>query len=297
MAGQIRQIRRRLKSVEKIRQITRAMELVATSKIKKAEDRISAARPYAQKMVEIIQNLSSQAGILQHPLLMTHDPIQKSVILVLTSNRGLCGSFNTNVIRRAEELYREEKAAGRDVSFLTVGKKGTGYFTYRGFPVLESFTDISDSPQYEDAQMLAGKLMDMYIAGEADMVYIIFNHFRSVTEQRPVTFTLFPLESPETGEENAGPATEYLFEPDPEVLAATLLPTYAEVVTYRTLLESTASELGARRTAMKNATDNSNEMISNLTLIYNRARQAQITQELAEISGAVEALKYSQESG
>lgn len=293
--GQIRQIRRRLKSVDKIKQITRAMELVATSKIKKAEDRIRAARPYAQKMVDIIQNLSTQTGAIQHPLLERRETTNKTALLVLTSNRGLCGAFNTNVIRKTEQLYKEEAAAGREVKLLTVGKKGTGYFSHRGYPIADSYTEIPDAPRYEDAAVLAARLMELYTTGEADQVFIVFNHYRSVAEQRPVVFKLFPLEPPASTGEPAGPPKEYLFEPDAAALAATLLPAYAETVTYRTLLESAASEQGARRTAMKNATDNSTEMIGDLTLALNRARQSQITQELSEITGTVEALKYSAE--
>jgi len=291
MAGQIRQIRRRLKSVDKISQITRAMELVATSKIKKAEDRIRATRPYAQKMVELLQNLTTQVGLIQHPLLAVHEPMQKTAILTITSNRGLCGAFNTNVLRRTEELVKEEQDAGRSVRLMAVGKKGVGYLKYRGYDLMDSYTDISDMPTFEDARMLAGHLMELYINREVDLVYIVFNHFRTVAEQKPITFKLFPLEHPEREEGEKTTPKEYLFEPSAELLAQVLLPAYAETVTYRTMLESAASEQGARRTAMKSATDNSTEMISNLTLKFNRARQSQITQELSEITGAVEALK------
>ncbi len=296
MAGQTRQIRRRLKSVDKISQITRAMELVATSKIKKAEDRILATRPYAQKMVELLQNLTTQVGLIEHPLLKVHESQKNTAILTLTSNRGLCGAFNTNVLRKTEDLVREEQAEGRSVRLMAVGKKGIGYLRYRGYDLADTYTEITDTPTFEDARMLAGHLMELYIQGEVDLVYIVFNHFRSVTEQKPVTFKLFPLEHPESGADEAEKKTpkEYLFEPSAELLAKVLLPAYAETVTYRTMLESAASEQGARRTAMKTATDNSTEMIADLTLKYNRARQSQITQELSEISGAVEALRAAQ---
>lgn len=293
--GQVRQIKGRIRSVDKIRQITRAMELVATSKIKRAEDRIKAARPYAQKMVELIENLTTQAGIITHPLMEIHSPMNNTAILVLTANRGLCGAFNSNVLRRTEELIAEEKGQGRQVKFLVVGRKGLNYLSYRGYQIEESYLDISDAPTFEEASRLAGKLMEMYIAYEIDLAYIVFNHFKSVAEQRPMAFKLFPLKRPEVKkEEEEKVVKEYLFEPSPAEIAASLLPAYAETVTYRMLLESAASEHGARRTAMKSATDNSQDMIEGLTLSFNRARQSQITQELAEITGTAEALKYAE---
>ena len=301
MAGQTRAIKRRIRSVDKIKQITRAMELVATSKIKRAEDRIRTARPYAQKMVEIMQNLSAVTGDFSHPLLTKRDEIKTTAILVLTSNRGLCGAFNTNILKKAEDVAAEEKRLGRSVKLLTVGKKGYSYFSFRGYDIAESYLDISDAPTYEEAQLLARRLMEMYIATEIDLALIIFNNFISVAEQRPVVFTLFPLEKPdETGQRAEGEverAGDYIYEPAAATIIETLLPAYAETVTYRALLESAASEHGSRRTAMKAATDNSEEMITSLTMSFNRARQAQITQELAEISGAVEALKYIQAKG
>ncbi len=297
MAGQTRAIKKRIQSVSKIKTITRAMELVATSKIKKAEDRINATRPYAQKMVDLMTNLASATGDLSHPLLDVREKIENTGILVLTSNRGMCGAFNTNIMKRAEQFARDEQAAGHGVKLLTVGKKGYSYFNFRGYEITESYSDISDAPTFEEAQMLAARLMEMYVDHEVDSVNIIFNHFRSVADQKPVVFTLFPLEKPEEVDQAGGqaaPAVEYLYEPDAVDIIAKLLPAYAETVTYRSLLESAASEQGARRTAMKAATDNSEEMIKSLTMSFNRARQAQITQELAEISGAVEALKFIQ---
>jgi F-type H+-transporting ATPase subunit gamma len=298
MAGQTRAIKKRIGSVTKIKTITRAMELVATSKIKKAEDRINAMRPYAQKMVEIMTNLTSVTGDFSHPLLDPHETVENVAIMILSSNRGMCGAFNSNILKKAEEVAREQKAAGRDVKFLTVGKKAYTYFNFRGYEIAESYTDINDAPTFEEAQMLANRLMEMYINREVDVVYIIFNHFKTVAEQKPVVFTLFPLEKPEEvanpDEDEAAVAAEYLYEPTAEEIIKKLLPAYAETVTFRSLLESAASEHGARRTAMKAATDNSEDMIKSLTMSFNRARQAQITQELAEISGAVEALKFIQ---
>lgn len=298
MAGQTRAIKKRIGSVTKIKTITRAMELVATSKIKKAEDRINAMRPYAQKMVEIMTNLTSVAGDFSHPLLDPHEKIQNTAILVLTSNRGMCGAFNSNLLKKAEELAKQETEAGRGVKLLTVGKKGYTYFKFRGYEITESYLDISDAPTFEESQMLATRLMEMYINHDVDMVYIVFNHFKSVAEQKPIIFTLFPLEKPEEvgqpDEETMVAAAEYLYEPNAQEIISKLLPAYAETVTYRSILESAASEHGARRTAMKAATDNSEDMIKSLTMSFNRARQAQITQELAEISGAVEALKFIQ---
>ncbi len=297
MAGQTRAIKKRIQSVSKIKTITRAMELVATSKIKKAEDRINATRPYAQKMVDLMTNLAGATGDLSHPLLDVREKVANTAILVLTSNRGMCGAFNTNIMKRAEHFAQDEQIAGHGVKLLTVGKKGYSYFNFRGYEIAESYSEISDAPTFEEAQMLAGRLMEMYIDHEVDSVNIIFNHFRSVADQKPVVFTLFPLEKPEEVNQAGGqaaPQVEYIYEPDAADILAKLLPAYAETVTYRSLLESAASEQGARRTAMKAATDNSEEMIKSLTMSFNRARQGQITQELAEISGAVEALKFIQ---
>lgn len=298
MAGQTRAIKKRISSVGKIKTITRAMELVATSKIKKAENRINAARPYAQKMVEMMTDLAAATGDLSHPLLDVREKIENTAILVLTSNRGMCGAFNTNIMKKSEQVARDEQAAGRGVKLLTVGKKGYSYFNFRGYEIAEAYSNISDAPTFEEAQMLAARLMEMYISREVDMIYIIFNHFRTVADQKPVLFTLFPLEKPEEVDQAGGQtvqaAVEYLYEPAAAEIIAKLLPAYAETVIYRSLLESAASEQGARRTAMKAATDNSEEMIKSLTMSFNRARQAQITQELAEISGAVEALKFIQ---
>jgi F-type H+-transporting ATPase subunit gamma len=269
------------------------MELVATSKIRKAEDRIKATRPYAQKMVEMISGLAQATGDFTHPLLEEHEEVKNVAVLVITSNRGMCGAFNTNILKKAEEVARENTAEGRGVKLLTVGRKGYSYFKFRGYEISESYLDIDDAPTFEDAQTLAARLMEMYTAREVDEVQIIFNHFRTVADQKPIVFSLFPLAKPESDEEKTG-STDYLYEPDAQSIIDRLMPAYAETVTYRALLDSAASEQGARRTAMKAATDNSEEMIKSLTMSFNRARQAQITQELAEISGAVEALKFIQ---
>jgi len=290
-----REIKRRIKSVENTRQITKTMEMVATAKIKRAQERIEAARPYALKMMEVLGNVAGDAEAGRHPLLQVHDTIEKTVILVLTSDRGLCGAFNSNIIRAAEAIARREKAEGREVSLVVCGKKGLTYFNWVGYPIIGEYRGISDRPGFADAKNMADILIKGYTAGEIDRVWLVFNLFKNVAEQKVTEHQLLPIEKETVAEEKnavsgAGEA-QYIFEPDAEGLLERLLPTYIEALVYRALLESAASEHGARRTAMKSASDNAQDMIGALTRSMNRARQAQITQEISEIVGGADALK------
>ncbi|MCL6471243.1 MAG: ATP synthase F1 subunit gamma [Firmicutes bacterium] len=283
----------RIKSVEKTRQITRTMEMVAAAKIRKAQARIESARPYAVKMVEVLSNVAKHVGPDSHPLLKVHDPIQNVVIVPITSNRGLCGAFNMNILRQSEALYRKEVAEGRDVKFLAVGRKGVGYLKFSGYEMIAAHTEFSDNPTFVEAKIVADRLVEMYQEGTLDKAYLVFNHFKSVMEQKPMVHQLLPIAQEEiTGtEDKKVQEAGYEFEPDAVTVLYDLLPRYIDTVVLRALMESAASEHAARRTAMKNATDSAGEMIESLTRWYNRARQAQITQEIAEIVGGANALQ------
>lgn len=287
-----RDIKRRIKSVENTRQITRTMEMVATAKIRRAQERIESARPYAMAMMDVLGKVAANVEAGQHPLLQVHDEMKRAVILLLTSDRGLCGAFNGNIIREVEQLVGREHEAGLEVDLVIVGKKGIGYFRYVGREPLGEYRDVSDSPAFAVAKEIAMTLMDAYVSGRADRIWLVFNRFKSVVEQTVTTHQLLPIEEAEVPEEREAAATaEYLFEPDPVSVLKRLLPTYIETLIYRAMLESAASEQGARRTAMKSASDNAAKMIEMLVGSFNRARQAQITQEISEIVGGAEAVK------
>ena len=284
----------RIKSVESTRQITKTMEMVATAKIKRAQSRIEAARPYAIKMVDVLNSVAQHVGAGSHPLLEVHEETKHVVIIPVTSNRGLCGAFNMNILRRAEGIYRDETAQGREVSFVAVGRKGAGYLRFAGYNIIASHTEFTDRPTFIEATAVADQVVEMYQEGAIDKVYIVFNHFKSALEQKPTTHQLLPIKQEEIsgGEAETGATSvEHEFEPDAVRVLYDLLPRYVNTVVLRALMESAASEHAARRIAMKNATDSATEMIENLTRWYNRARQAQITQEIAEIVGGANALQ------
>ncbi len=291
----LRDIKKRIVSVQSTRQITRTMEMVATAKIKKAQERIEAARPYALSMMEVLGNVARFSKGSEHPLLLEHDKRERTLVICVTSDRGLAGAFNSNIIRLTERFMRDERAAGaRHVDLIAIGKKAIGYFRYRGIEPVASYRDISDKPTFSDARAIASHLIGAYSAEELDAAYIAFNRFKNVAEQKPELHRLLPIERraiDEAAQGVADIAAEYTFEPDPESVLEALLPTYVETLIYRALMESAASEQGARRTAMKSATDNATEMITTLTRSYNRARQAAITTEIAEIVGGAAALE------
>lgn len=292
----LRDIKKRITSVQSTRQITRTMEMVSTAKIKKAQERIEAARPYALSMMEVLGNVARYAIGASHPLLLEHEKRDRVVVICVTSDRGLAGAFNSNILRMTEDAIRDEQNAGAEVDVIAVGKKAASYFRYRGIEPLATYRDISDKPTFADAESIASHVIPPYEAEDVDAVFILFNRFKNVAEQKPETHQLLPIERRVMDEaaddvESARINAEYQFEPDAESVLALLLPTYVETLIYRALMESAASEHGARRTAMKAATDNASEMITTLTRSYNRARQAAITQEIAEIVGGSAALE------
>jgi F-type H+-transporting ATPase subunit gamma len=283
-----RELKGRIKSVENTRKITRTMEMVATSKMKRAQDRVVAARPYATALAEVISSLYS--ADLAERFKLLRQPAGKpkrAAVLLLTSNRGLAGAFNSNLIKEARNLIAKLEGEGTAVEMHTVGKKGLGYFKYVGRAVATSRIDITDKPTAENAAELVNSLMDGFIAGELDAVYVVYSKFNSVLSTPATAERVLPVTPPE----RKGPAPDYLLFPNAEAILTELLPAYVRNAVYRALVETVAGEQSARRTAMKNATDNATDMLNVLRRTYNRARQAQITQEIAEIVGGSAALE------
>ncbi|MDY0339831.1 MAG: ATP synthase F1 subunit gamma [Coriobacteriia bacterium] len=289
----LRDIKQRIVSVQSTSQITRTMEMVATAKIKKAQEKIESARPYSFAMMEVLGNVARFVQGASHPLLEEHEERKRVMVVTVTSDRGLCGAFNSNILHITEDLIRSEHSAGVETDVIAVGKKAIGYLRYRGIEPVMSYRDISDKPTFAEARAIAAHIIPRYEAGELDAAYIVFNRFKNVAEQKPETYQLLPIEqhAMEVEEEQSGLHAEYLFEPSAAAVLEHLLPTYVETLVYRALMESAAAEQGARRTAMKSATDNASEMITTLTRSYNRARQAAITTEIAEIVGGAAALE------
>ncbi|MBX7118870.1 MAG: ATP synthase F1 subunit gamma [Gemmatimonadaceae bacterium] len=282
-----RELKGRIKSVENTRKITRTMEMVATSKMKRAVDRVVAAKPYARALAEVISSLYSPELAERFPLLRQPAAERTAALVLLTSNRGLAGAFNANLIKEARATLARLEAAGTQVELHVVGKKGLGYFRYVGRAVAVPRTDITDRPTAQDAASLVDALMQRFIDGELDAVYVIGSRFNSVLSTPPTTDRVLPVAPPAA----AGGQKDYLLFPSAEAILTELLPSYVRNAVYRALVETVAAEQAARRTAMKNATDNAGEMLTSLRRTYNRARQAQITQEIAEIVGGAAALQ------
>ena len=287
MAGS-RDILRRIRSVKNTQQITKAMKAVSASKLKKAQAAMLAARPYANKLVTVLGNLAARAPREYHPLL-AHRGCRRIEFLVMTSDRGLCAAFNTNIMKRAVALYNEKKTDGCDLTLNIVGRKGRDYLTRRGYEIRKDWTGISGHLNYSHASMIAAEIIENYINAEVDEVYLIYNEFKSALSQTVIAEKILPIETPRAAVEAT--SGDYIYEPSPEGVLETLLPKHVEFQVYRALRESEASELGARMTAMDSASNNAKEMIAKLTLKYNKARQAAITKELMEIIGGAEALK------
>ena len=304
-----KELRRRIKTTQSTRQITKTMEMVATSKLKRAQDRVVAARPYAKALADVIADLYTPDLAERFPLLRR--PVgtpRKVALVVLTSNRGLCGGFNSNLIREGRRRLAELEAGGTQVELHLVGRKGIGFFRYVGRAMASQRQDVGDRPTAAQAADLVTPLMERFASGELDGVEVVFAKFNSAISTPPTLLTVLPVEPPTAGRSDgkaakpkagAAPSGEaksryqpwYILAPSAEEIVGAILPLYVRNAVYRAIVETVASEQGARRTAMKNATDNAGEMIDTLKRTYNRARQAQITQELAEIVGGAEALK------
>jgi F-type H+-transporting ATPase subunit gamma len=288
----LRDIRRRITSVQSTRKITKAMEMVAAAKLRRAQGRIEALRPYAIDTVEMMMDLATYSEeTLQYALLREHAEERTVALVAMTGDRGLAGSFNANVIRRVIEEERKLRAAGKDVRILAVGKRGIGTLRFRRYELESTWAGLSDRPDYHHAQDIAKHLIEAFVSERFDRVRLIYNHFTSPMEQKLMDVAILPIRREEVIDERRErrPVT-YLYEPDPATIFERLLPAYVEIAVYRALLESSASEQGARMTAMRNASESAEEMLGDLTLALNRARQAAITQEILEVVAGAEAL-------
>jgi F-type H+-transporting ATPase subunit gamma len=282
-----RELKGRIKTVENTRKITRTMEMVATSKMKRAQDRVVAARPFANSLTEVIANLYTPELAERFPLLRQPATVKKAAVIVLTSNRGLAGAFNANLLKEARALLARLKETGVEPELHVIGKKGLGYFRYVGREVASSRIDVTDRPTAENAAEIVDALIQRFASAEIDAVYVVYAKFQSALSTPPATQMILPVTPPE----RTGPRPDYILLPSAEVILTQLLPSYVRNSVYRALVETAAGEQGARRTAMKNATDNAGEMLNTLRRTFNRARQAQITQEIAEIVGGSAALE------
>lgn len=291
-SADLRETRRRIKSVEGTKKITRAMELIAASRIPKAIGRVNASKPYTSKMIDVVANVGGASAGASHDLLEDRE-IETVGILIVTSDRGLAGAYSTNVIRMAEESMAAHRKADRSVALFAVGKKAKNYFEYRNWRVERSWLGVTDTPQYGDARSIANTVMESYASRQIDSVEAYFTRFQSALTQVPTLYDLLPVKpvmSENQPEETEGVSAAYGFEPSPEEILERLLPRYVESTIYNMLLEASASEHSARRRSMKAATDNAEELIKNLTVKANRARQAEITTAITEIVGGAEAL-------
>ncbi|TMS51220.1 F0F1 ATP synthase subunit gamma [Mycobacterium sp. DBP42] len=303
MAATLRELRGRIRSASSIKKITKAQELIATSRIAKAQARVDAARPYSTEITNMLTELAG-ASALDHPLLVERENAKRAGVLVVSSDRGLCGGYNANVLRRAEELFSLLREEGKNPVLYVVGRKALGYYSFRQRTVTESWTGFSERPTYEDAKAIAETLVTAFMSGAdddgddvgadgilgVDELHIVSTEFRSMLSQTANALRIAPMVVEYVGEAETGPHTLYSFEPGAETLFDALLPRYIATRVYAALLEAAASESASRRRAMKSATDNADELIKGLTLAANRERQAQITQEISEIVGGANAL-------
>ncbi|WP_306220380.1 ATP synthase F1 subunit gamma [Cohnella sp. WQ 127256] len=282
MAKGMREIKRSIKSKQNTKQITKAMEMVAAAKLRKAQEAALASRPYADKMKEVISSIASGAGGSKHPMLQTR-PIKRTAYLVITSDRGLAGGYNANILRKVLLTIKENHRSPEEYAVFVIGRKGRDFFARRNITLVDEITGLSDTPKFSDIKEIAARAVKGYEDGTFDELHLAYNKFYNALTQVPTLKQLLPLGQIEAGTDKP----DYEYEPSSEEVLNVLLPKYAETLVFSALLEGKASEFGARMTAMGNATKNATKMISDLTLTYNRARQAAITQEIAEIvSGA-----------
>ncbi len=302
MAATLRELRGRIRSAGAIKKITKAQELIATSRIAKAQARVEAARPYAVEITNMLTNLAAESA-LDHPLLVARANPKRAAVLVVSSDRGLCGAYNANLLRRSEELISLLREEGKEPVLFCVGRKALGYFSFRNWDITGSWVGFSEKPTYEQSQEIAEALVAAFLAGAddegdnpgadgvlgVDEIHIVFTEFRSMLSQVSEARRIAPMVV-EYDEEDSGPHTLFSFEPDATTLFESLLPRYVATRIFSALLEAAASESASRRRAMKSATDNADDLIKVLTLMANRERQARITQEISEIVGGANAL-------
>lgn len=286
-SGNLIDLRRRVRSVKNIQQITRAMKFVSASKLRKAQDRIESARPYANRMLAVLNSLATRVESSGHPLLAERDG-SKIMLVVITADKGLCGAFNSNIIKEAVQFI-EDEAINKSLSLTLVGRKGVDWFRRRPWPIRHEYVNIMSRVDYQYAAEIARDIIGYYTDSRLDAVYLVYNEFKSVMSQRVVVEPLLPIRRLEIAE--SGSTTDYIYEQPPPVIFDALLPRHVETQVFRAMLESEASEHGARMTAMDSATRNARDMIERLTLHINRVRQASITTEIIEIVSGAEALK------
>jgi F-type H+-transporting ATPase subunit gamma len=301
MAATLRELRGRIRSAGSIKKITKAQELIATSRLPKAQNRLESARPYTFEITRMLTTLAGEAA-LDHPLLVERPEPRRAGVLVVSSDRGLCGAYNSGIFRRSEQLFSQLRDEGKEPVLYTVGRKAQNYYTFRNWDIAASWSGFSEQPQYENAAEIGSTLVDAFMQGAGDdddqqaddvqgvdELHIVYSEFKSMMSQTAVAHRMAPLVV-EYVEEDTGPRTLYSFEPDATTLFEALLPRYLTTRVYASMLESAASELASRRRAMKSATDNADDLMKALTLEANRERQAQITQEISEIVGGANAL-------
>jgi F-type H+-transporting ATPase subunit gamma len=296
--GKERVLRRRIKSVQSTKKITKAMELISASRIVKAQQRVAAARPYSEQITAVIGNLAAAGAGLSSALLQQRDDVRTVAFVVVTSDRGLAGAYNGSVIRAAERAVKAAKAEGKDTRLVVIGKKAETYFRFRGEALDAAYQGMSDTPMYEDARTVARFVTERFESGEYDRVELIYTQFLSVGTQRVVERRIMPLDSStlETAASGDGPSADYEFEPDPGLILDRLLPRYAEARLFAAMLDASASEHASRQRAMKSATDNAEDLITRLSRVMNRARQDSITTEIMEIISGAESLAQGQGS-
>ena len=295
--GQERALRRRIRSVQATKKFTKALELIATSRIVKAQQRVAAARPYSERITEVIRNLAAAGAGGDSPLLAERDEVRTVAYVVIAADRGLAGAYNSSVIRAAERSMLRQRAEGRQTRLVTVGKKAASYFRFRGWDIDARFEGFADQPAYEDARSIAEHVVDRFQAGEYDLVELAYTQFLSVASQRVVIRRFVPLDRSMIEQAAEGPHADYEFEPEPQEILDRLLPRYAEARLYAALLDGAASFLAAQQRAMKSATDNAEDLIVRYSRAMNRARQDAITTEIMEIVGGAEAMRAAKADG
>ncbi len=288
-SGQERVLRRRIRSVQSTKKITRAMELIAATRVVKAQQRAAAARPYAEQITAVIQHLGEAGAGRDYALLRRAEDVRKVGLVVITSDRGLAGAYNASVLRAAERQLDGIRSEGADYSLVLVGKKAAGFFSFRGYRIDAGFTGMTDTPTYADARRVAAVVRDAFEEGDVDQVDLVYTRFLSAGSQKVVTRRFMPLQV----EGDSGLTADYEYEPSPEGILERLLPRYVEARIFAALLDASASEHAARQRAMKAATDNAEELIRNLSIEANKQRQASITTEIMEIVGGAEALRQA----
>jgi F-type H+-transporting ATPase subunit gamma len=297
--GKERALRRRIRSVQSTKKITKAMELIAASRILKAQQRVAAARPYSERITEVIRNLAAAGAGGGSPLLEERDEIRTVAYVVVAADRGLCGAYNSSVIRAAERSMQRQRERGRQTALITIGRKAEGYFKFRGWHIDRSFVNMSDTPTYENAREVAQHIVDGFTEGRYDLVELAYTQFLSAASQRVTIRRFVPLDPSmiEAARQGDGPHADYEFEPSPQEILDRLLPRYAEARLFAAMLEGAASFFAAQQRAMKSATDNAEDLITRYSRAMNRARQDAITTEIMEIVGGAEAMRAARADG